>query len=96
MTVKLKTLQNMGTREVGETARLKVLELLQAGNDVEVDFKQSAKITPSFADEFVGKLVAEIGLEKFNLSVHLTNVNPEVESMIQVAILRRLKSTIPA
>jgi hypothetical protein len=96
MTVKLQTLQSMGTREVGERARGQVLELLQSGQDVQIDFKQSAKITPSFADEFVGKLVAEIGLEKFRSSVELVNVNPEVESLIHVAIARRLRGVVSA
>jgi len=95
MTVNLETLQNMGTREVGERARQQVLQLISSGETVQIDFRKSARVTPSFVDEFIGKLVAEIGQEKFQSCVKIINISPDVESLIQVAIARRLR-VIPA
>ena len=91
MTVTVKSLKNTGTREMAERLRSEIMGILEKAEIVQIDFANSTRITPSFADELVGKLVAEIGLEQFQLRVRLLNVAPATAPLLAAAIAHRSK-----
>ena len=49
-------------------------------------------ISSSFADEAIGKLYAELGPLTFGRRIHSISVDPLVRSLIERAIVQRLRS----
>lgn len=79
------------TRPNGICARAKLLDALRASDTVIVDM-EGVVLTPSFADEFLGALLVEVGEEAFRRSVRIVNV-PESARPLLSAVLRRRAST---
>ncbi|HJV80164.1 STAS-like domain-containing protein [Noviherbaspirillum sp.] len=79
---------DLSTRPVGIQARERLLQMLQDYDSVEVDFL-SLSLTPSFADECIGRLAAEIGLNEFKKRVKLTNVSESSKPLVKHVILTR-------
>ena len=80
-----------GSRSHGALLRQKILENLNSGITVKLDFQNVRTINASFSDEVIAKLVAEIGLEKFNHMVRLSNANDAIKSVINFVVGSRLK-----
>jgi len=78
------------TRPVGAQARSQLLHLLAQFGCVEVDL-ENRSLTPSFADECIGRLAGEIGLEEFKRRVKLVNVNESSRPLVKHVILTRCK-----
>ncbi len=80
-----------GTRISGAAIRHEALNLLrQSGRIVVIDFADVAVVSSSFADEFIGKLVGEIGFTSFVQSFRLQNLNEFVQAVINRAVAQRL------
>jgi anti-sigma regulatory factor (Ser/Thr protein kinase) len=81
-----------GTRQAGQALRQKCLNLLNAAPDrrLVVDWGGVQLVTSSFADEAVGKLVAELGPTVFASRITLTGTHPAVRSLIDRAVIQRL------
>ena len=71
-----------GTRQAAEKIRHKTINIIREGClPVVLDFENVNMVSSSYADELVGKLVAEIGFSIFNnycFIKHLTNLNQQV------------------
>lgn len=82
------------TRPNGATAREKLRNWLAHGTPVVVDLEQIV-LTPSFADEFLGVLLAELGEEQFRRSVVIENVSPAARPLLQTVLQRRMVNPRP-
>lgn len=55
-----------------------------------LDFDRITVASSSFSDEFIGKLVRELGFSQFNQLVRIMNTSNSVEAIINLAVSRRL------
>jgi hypothetical protein len=78
----------LSTRPVGVQARERLLHLLHDFDSVEVDFMHRT-LTPSFADECIGRLAASIGLSEFKRRIKLTNLTESTKPLVKHVILTR-------
>ena len=76
------------TRPVGASARHKLLSILNEHNSIDIDFCHRS-LTPSFADECIGQLAAELGLHDFRSRVKLSNVSESSRPLLKHVILTR-------
>ncbi|MCG2585527.1 STAS-like domain-containing protein [Massilia sp. TS11] len=76
------------TRPVGAQARQQLLDLLHEHDHIEIDFHDQS-LTPSFADECIGRLAAQIGLIDFKNRVKLVNVAANARPLVRHVILTR-------
>lgn len=93
MTVmKVNRLSNkFSTREGGAAARELVLRQLSLDEGpVTLDF-EDIEPTPSFADEFVGRLAEELGADCFHRRVRLVNLKQSARALLQNVVTKRLR-----
>lgn len=76
--------RSFATRGRGAELRGLLLERIGTESDVVLDFSGVAHVTYSFADELVGRLTADHGLD-----VELDNAEPSVERIVRRAVDRR-------
>jgi hypothetical protein len=76
------------TRPIGIQARERLIQALEDYEFVEIDFLGKS-LTPSFADECIGRLAAFIGLKEFQKRVKMTNVSASTKPLIKHVILAR-------
>lgn len=81
-----------GTRQAGRALRQKCLNLLNAAPDrrLVVDWTGVKLVTSSFADEAVGKLVAELGPTVFASRITHAGTDPAVRALLDRAVIQRL------
>lgn len=84
---------NTTTRPNGAAARVKLKQLLARNDTVVVDLVDVV-ITPSFADEFLGVLLSEIGPDSFRKSVQIVNVPVSARSLLSTILSRRMPVAI--
>ena len=82
-----------GRRIAGTPLRTKLLNLIQmfSGQPVVVDFSGVHLISSSFADEVLGKLFLQVGPVAFSQYVRITNASPNIQHLIDKAILQRMR-----
>ena len=80
-----------GNRDTGRQMRLKLHNLLEQFRDSRalVDFADVAVISASFADEFIAKLVVEMGHLSFFSRVGFENANPFIVQTLDNVIRQR-------
>jgi anti-sigma regulatory factor (Ser/Thr protein kinase) len=84
-----------GTRRSGERVRNFVLNIFSEGaSRVVLDFNGVGMVSSSFADEVVGKLVAQFGFSGFNQKVAMKNANATVRSLIDYSVQQRLMTQL--
>ncbi|MFC1461472.1 STAS-like domain-containing protein [Verrucomicrobiota bacterium] len=84
-----------GTRRSGQQVRTFVQNVFNEGAPrVVLDFTDVGMISSSFADEVIGKLVAELGFSTFCDRVHVQNVNSTIQPLIDRAVAQRLSTTV--
>ena len=76
------------TRPNGLAARQKLKSELQAHSTVVVDM-EGVLLTPSFADEFLGVLLVELGADRFRRTVKIINVAPSARPLLRQVLTRR-------
>jgi hypothetical protein len=76
------------TRPVGAEARSILLGLLDEYESIEIDFHNKS-LTPSFADECIGQLAAQVGLSDFKSRVKLMNLQESSRPLVKHVILTR-------
>jgi hypothetical protein len=81
---------SLATRESGAVARALVLERLQKASSIVIDFT-GAHPTPSFADEFLGRLAESLGETQFRASIKVQGADAETRPLLQQVIMRRLR-----
>ena len=82
-----------GTRIAGERVRNKVLNYFKrvnAPSKIEIDFSGVSMISSSFADEFIGKMLAEFGFYRFTKLIVLTGISDTVESILNRSVSQRM------
>ena len=81
----------VGTRKSGEKIRNELINIYkQSGKSITLDFKDLNIVSSSFADELIGKLVAEFGFYAFNNVFKLKNMNTSVQSIVQRSVAQRM------
>jgi hypothetical protein len=86
-----------GSRAAARELRVFLENIHESGAaTVELDFSGQAVVSSSFADEVIGKLVAELGFVTFTRVYKLSNMNPTVAGLLDRAIAKRLGSPPPA
>ena len=81
------------TRAQGEKLRKELEDLLgkfATGDRLEIDFSGVQVMTPSFADECIGKLAAQLGPAKFRESVSLKGADETVRTLVNAVLAERL------
>lgn len=83
---------SVGARLAAAPIRVQILNLLTMAKieQIAVDFSGISTISSSFADEVLGKLAFELGLDLFQTQIKLVNANPTVVGLINRAIQQRL------
>ncbi len=83
---------DVGTRDAGRRLRNKVLSLAEdrPQQRVVLDFSGVEMLSSSFADEFVAKLAARYGRQRFAEHFELREMKPSVGTIVQIALWQRL------
>ncbi|MBR7792329.1 STAS-like domain-containing protein [Undibacterium sp. FT147W] len=84
---------NLSTRPVGAMARDRLVQLLNDYSVIEVDFEHHS-LTPSFADECIGRLAAVIGFEQFKQRIKLVNINASNRPLVKHVIVTRCQEGV--
>lgn len=80
----------LSSRPAGAEARKKLLEFLEVGsNQVVIDF-EFRKVSPSFADESIGLVAAELGKVEFKKRFKIVNVSEQARVIIMHVIKTRM------
>lgn len=82
---------DFGTRDMGQKLRQKLLELINSGEKVVLDFTGVNVVSNSFADECIAKLLIEMPLEDLKRCTTFRGLNPLAERSVLVALQRRYK-----
>ena len=93
--VVLDEVSETATRPNGVVARKKLADLLQQVGAVVVDMREIV-LTPSFADEFLGVLLVELGEERFRDSVKIQNVPESTQPLLRTVLRRRATPWSPS
>src|SRR5690349_2335936 len=91
MTLNVGLLKNAATRPVAAQKRAELLLALSRGESVSINFDEITRVTPSFVDELLGKLVMEIGLEEFSKRIVLSGVTEPISNLISTVLAGRAK-----
>jgi hypothetical protein len=84
-----------GTRDAGKRIRNEVINLHNdTRSPVELDFSGVSVVSSSFADELIGKLVAEYGFFSFNQIFRLRGMNVTVQSIMNRSVSQRMAATL--
>jgi hypothetical protein len=83
-----------GTRQSGERMRNEIINIYrETERIIEIDFQGISVISSSFADELIGKLVAEYGLFGFMQIFKLKNMNEIIQSIANRSVSQRMVVT---
>lgn len=82
------------TRPNGALARIEVSRRLGVFECVVVDLN-GVVLTPSFADEFLGVLLVELGEARFRKSIRIVNVADRSRPLLQTVLHRRASKPTP-
>lgn len=83
--------QGLGTRRAAAPLRIKVINILrETRGAVVIDFDGVPLVSSSFADEFVARMVTELGFVTFQQAVRLENMSELVQRMVNHAVMQRM------
>ena len=83
--------QGTGTREAGERLRNDVINTIRRkGRSIILDFAQVQTVSSSFIDEFIAKLVLQMGFIAFNKLVRIINMNDRVSLLCERSLYMRI------
>ncbi len=86
-----KNCSGTGTRLAGEELRNDVINILRKTNaPIILDFSSLKACSSSFIDEFIAKLMVEIGFVEFNRSIRIANMNKTVAHLCERSIAMRM------
>ena len=81
----------VGTRKSGEKIRNELINIQKQSNRaITLDFKDLNIVSSSFADELIGRLVAEFGFYTFNNAFKMINMNTSIQSIVQRSVAQRM------
>lgn len=82
---------SLSTREFGAEVRQCILEKLELGENLVLDFGKQ-NVSPSFADECIGLIVQDLGFERVKKNIKLINLSDSAKSIIKHVISKRVGS----
>lgn len=77
------------TRDQGEPVRHELLALVDANVVIEIDLDGVEAFTPSFIDEVLGKLLVQIGIDRFKSQVQLRCTSADVKKLVNLVLSNR-------
>lgn len=80
----------LGTRMLGKNFKNKIISNLDK-DVIKLDFSGVEMISNSFADEFIGKMIFELGIDKVKKNTTFINVNKNVMLVLRKAINDRMR-----
>lgn len=84
-----------GTRQSGLKIKTEVINLYKkTKKPVIIDFAEIGIISSSFADEFIGKMVVELGFFQFQKIFTLTNMNNTIQTIVQRSLSQRMAQSL--
>lgn len=89
MTVKIYNLTKtnfLGSRQTAEVIREIILQHIQKGEKVTVDFENINLITQGFADELIGILVRAFGINFIKSNIKIVNTTENVRKMLNIVV----------
>lgn len=86
----------LASRTLGKDARELVEEAVRSGGRIVVDFSGIDGISLSFADEFAGKLAANLGVDTLRATVRFHNAAEAVAGLLRMAIGNRTREKPPS
>ena len=81
--------ENLGTRQLGQQAREKLMPLLEGDERVVLDFTGVNVVSNSFADECIAKLLLTMPLSELKARTTFRGLNPLASESVLTALRRR-------
>lgn len=81
--------ENLGTRQLGQQARERLMPLLEQDERVVLDFTGVDVVSNSFADECIAKLLLFMPLEELKKHTTFHGLNPLAAESVLTALQRR-------
>lgn len=81
---------HQATRETGVRARSKAQDALRTSSTLILDFT-ACNLSPSFADEFVGRLAQSLGAQNFRARVQFVGLGPTEKQLLRHVVTMRLQ-----
>lgn len=80
------------TRLGGRALRCQLLSLLHDAHHVTIDFS-GVTLTPSFADEFLGGTMEELGKDNFKAVISIVNLPDSAKPLVRHVLNQRARAT---
>ena len=77
------------TRDQGNPIRSKLLALVRDGSRLRISFEGVESVTPSFADEVLGRMLLELGEEDFRKHVTLLPTDVSTRRLVNAVLANR-------
>lgn len=84
----------LGSRQTAETIREIILQHIQKGEKITLDFENISLITQGFADELIGILVRAFGIEFVKSNIKIVNATENIRKMLNT-VAHYSKNLIP-
>lgn len=81
--------ENLGTRQLGQQAREKLMPLLEGDDRVVLDFTGVDVVSNSFADECIAKLLLSMPLSELKARTTFRGLNSLASESVLTALRRR-------
>jgi hypothetical protein len=81
--------ENLGTRQLGQQARERLMPLLEQDERIVLDFTGVDVVSNSFADECIAKLLLTMPLSELKSRTTFRGLNPLASESILTALRRR-------
>lgn len=83
--------EGTATREAGRLLRNDVINTVRRANcKICLDFSKIATVSSSFIDEFIAKMIIEMGIVNFNQIVSILGMNDTVKHLCERSIYMRI------
>jgi len=84
-----------GTRQSGLKLKNEIINLYKkTKKPILIDFAEIGIVSSSFADEFIGKMVIDLGFFQFQQIFTLINMNTTIQSIVQRSLSQRMAESI--
>jgi len=86
--------KNLGTRQLGQQARERLMPLLEGDERVVLDFTDVDVVSNSFADECIAKLLLTMSLAELKERTTFRGLNSLASQSVLTALRRRHLATV--
>ncbi|HEX5008978.1 MAG TPA: STAS-like domain-containing protein [Planctomycetota bacterium] len=82
------------TRDQGKPIRAKLLSLIRSGHAIRVLFDDVETVTPSFADEVIGRMLLDLGEADFRKNITLVCSDPATRRLVNAVLANRKRELL--